>query len=223
MLLIPQSGFICSIIRFRYVDGLTQTDDFFWNAVNIAIWSTIETGVSIVAACLATLRPLFKYLVCRSTSTSSVMSCFKQISRSFRSGSGAHSSPNASALPQSIPHSRNAKYPPKLPHVVTAQDSDTASFFEYVAQPDGNILLSARRTGLERASADTILGHPRQSMHVFPWPIERDTKQDKAQQRQTIQSPVSLRRNQSTDDIVLVRPLSEPISPQAYTHIPKGI
>ncbi|KAF2265167.1 hypothetical protein CC78DRAFT_207671 [Lojkania enalia] len=31
-------GSICSMIRFQYVDGLTQIDDFFWNATNIAIW-----------------------------------------------------------------------------------------------------------------------------------------------------------------------------------------
>ncbi|KAF2437906.1 hypothetical protein P171DRAFT_526671 [Karstenula rhodostoma CBS 690.94] len=51
-------GCVCSAIRFRYVDGLTQTEDFFWNATNISIWSTIEPGVGIMAGCMATLRPL---------------------------------------------------------------------------------------------------------------------------------------------------------------------
>ncbi|KAF2196869.1 hypothetical protein GQ43DRAFT_234899 [Delitschia confertaspora ATCC 74209] len=53
-------GCICSFIRFRYVDGLTQIQDFFWNATNIAIWSTIEPGAGIIAGCLATLRPCLR-------------------------------------------------------------------------------------------------------------------------------------------------------------------
>ncbi|KAF9734730.1 integral membrane family protein [Paraphaeosphaeria minitans] len=53
-------GCVCSAIRFRYVDGLTQIEDFFWNATNISIWSTIEPGVGIMAGCMATLRPLIK-------------------------------------------------------------------------------------------------------------------------------------------------------------------
>ncbi|OAG04040.1 uncharacterized protein CC84DRAFT_1057982, partial [Paraphaeosphaeria sporulosa] len=53
-------GCVCSAIRFRYVDGLTQIEDFFWNATNISIWSTIEPGVGIMAGCMATLRPLMK-------------------------------------------------------------------------------------------------------------------------------------------------------------------
>ncbi|ORX94994.1 hypothetical protein BCR34DRAFT_203955 [Clohesyomyces aquaticus] len=56
-------GCICSLVRFKYVDGLTQIDDFFWNATNIAIWSTIEPGAGIIAGCLATLRPFFKGFV----------------------------------------------------------------------------------------------------------------------------------------------------------------
>ncbi|KAF2843487.1 hypothetical protein M501DRAFT_903774, partial [Patellaria atrata CBS 101060] len=52
------AGSICSVIRFRYIEGLTNHTDFFWNAANIAIWSCIEPGTGIVAANLATLRPL---------------------------------------------------------------------------------------------------------------------------------------------------------------------
>jgi len=55
-------GSLCSIVRFRYINGLSISPDFFWNAANISIWSTIELGTGIVAASLATLRPLFKRL-----------------------------------------------------------------------------------------------------------------------------------------------------------------
>jgi hypothetical protein len=56
-------GSICSIVRFKYVDSLGDRDDFFWNAANVSIWSTIEMGTGIIAGCLATMRPLFKRAV----------------------------------------------------------------------------------------------------------------------------------------------------------------
>ncbi|KAF2194861.1 hypothetical protein K469DRAFT_726006 [Zopfia rhizophila CBS 207.26] len=79
-------GCICSIIRFQYVDGLTQIEDFFWNATNVAIWSIIESGAGIVAGCLATLRPFLK----RSFITAQPIrsSTFKYVSRLFRSNVG---------------------------------------------------------------------------------------------------------------------------------------
>lgn len=55
-------GSLCSIVRFKYINGLSITPDFFWNAANISIWSTIELGTGIVAGSLATLRPLFRQL-----------------------------------------------------------------------------------------------------------------------------------------------------------------
>lgn len=55
-------GSICSIVRFKYINGLSISPNFFWNAANISIWSTIELGMGIVASSLATLRPLFKKL-----------------------------------------------------------------------------------------------------------------------------------------------------------------
>lgn len=62
------SGSICSIIRFLYVRNLAFGEDFFWSAVNISIWSTIELGMGIIAGSLATLRPLLKRVI-RSTHT----------------------------------------------------------------------------------------------------------------------------------------------------------
>ncbi|KAF1980028.1 hypothetical protein BU23DRAFT_521907 [Bimuria novae-zelandiae CBS 107.79] len=58
-------GCVCSAIRFRYVDGLTQIEDFFWNATNISVWSTIEAGAGIISACMTTLRPLVKHFSMR--------------------------------------------------------------------------------------------------------------------------------------------------------------
>jgi hypothetical protein len=61
--LIRYSGSICSIVRFLYVQNLTIADDFWYSAVNISIWSTIELGAGIVAGSLATMRPLLKKML----------------------------------------------------------------------------------------------------------------------------------------------------------------
>ena len=53
-------GSISSLIRLIYVPGLKNGPDFFQNAINIGVWSVIEPGLGIIAASLATLRPLFK-------------------------------------------------------------------------------------------------------------------------------------------------------------------
>jgi hypothetical protein len=58
-------GSICSIVRFKYIDSLGDRNDFFWNAANVSIWSTIEMGTGIIAGCLATMRPLFKKFMYR--------------------------------------------------------------------------------------------------------------------------------------------------------------
>lgn len=66
-------GSISSLIRLAYVPGLKNGPVFFSNAINIGIWSVIEPGLGIVAASLATLRPLFKSMVekARNTTNSS--------------------------------------------------------------------------------------------------------------------------------------------------------
>ncbi|KAL2357039.1 hypothetical protein BJ546DRAFT_837614, partial [Cryomyces antarcticus] len=54
-------GSIATIIRAKYIYGIVYFDqDFFYNATNIGMWSTIEPGIGITAGSLATLRPLFK-------------------------------------------------------------------------------------------------------------------------------------------------------------------
>ncbi|KAF2277266.1 uncharacterized protein EI97DRAFT_314786 [Westerdykella ornata] len=99
-------GSVCSMVRFQYVDGLTQVDDFFWNAANIAIWSTIEPGVGIIAGCLATLRPLLKRFV---TTGRSIRS---STSRSIRTASRSLQSPSETSSTQRGPGGGNTTRPP---------------------------------------------------------------------------------------------------------------
>ncbi|KAG9602009.1 hypothetical protein KCU77_g2579, partial [Aureobasidium melanogenum] len=60
-------GSVASIIRLYYIKdihpGASSATEFFSKAATIAIVSIIELGLGVTAACLATLRPLFKSLV----------------------------------------------------------------------------------------------------------------------------------------------------------------
>ncbi|KAH7324270.1 hypothetical protein B0I35DRAFT_349064 [Stachybotrys elegans] len=47
------------IARFPYLPKFRE-DNFLWNTLDIAIWSTVEQGLAITAGSLATLRPLLK-------------------------------------------------------------------------------------------------------------------------------------------------------------------
>ncbi|KAL1305799.1 hypothetical protein AAFC00_003962 [Neodothiora populina] len=60
ILALGAAGSICSVIRLAYVHVLhVRVDQLFTAAPMYAIVSLIELGFGIVAACLATLRPLF--------------------------------------------------------------------------------------------------------------------------------------------------------------------
>ncbi|KAH8736571.1 hypothetical protein BGZ61DRAFT_341393 [Ilyonectria robusta] len=61
--LILAAGIIASsatIVRFPYIHSLTDIDDFLYSTSDVAIWSTVETGLGITASGLATLRPLLR-------------------------------------------------------------------------------------------------------------------------------------------------------------------
>ncbi|ESZ98168.1 hypothetical protein SBOR_1437 [Sclerotinia borealis F-4128] len=55
-----------TIIRMPYLRGLSNIADFLFATVDVAIWSTAETGIGITACSVATLRPLFRNFFQRS-------------------------------------------------------------------------------------------------------------------------------------------------------------
>ncbi|PQE17462.1 hypothetical protein CJF32_00008691 [Rutstroemia sp. NJR-2017a WRK4] len=55
-----------TIIRLPYLYELSEVNDFLYATVDVAIWSTCETGIGITVCSLATLRPLFKSFFNRS-------------------------------------------------------------------------------------------------------------------------------------------------------------
>lgn len=56
-------GFLASaatMVRFRYIVTYSKTTDDIYVASQIVVWSLVELGVGMVAACLPTLKPLLK-------------------------------------------------------------------------------------------------------------------------------------------------------------------
>ncbi|KAF2230085.1 hypothetical protein EV356DRAFT_454598 [Viridothelium virens] len=60
ILMLGAIGSTATLVRFKYEGGLVDDNDFFFAAANVAITCTIEAGLGITAASLATLRPLFR-------------------------------------------------------------------------------------------------------------------------------------------------------------------
>ncbi|KAF2083835.1 hypothetical protein K490DRAFT_76255 [Saccharata proteae CBS 121410] len=54
-------GSTATLVRLPYIKGMVSHSDFLWTTVDMAIWSTIEPGIGITAACIATLRPLLQH------------------------------------------------------------------------------------------------------------------------------------------------------------------
>ena len=69
VLVLGSIGSICSAIRLAFLRGLRPGPHFFWTAVDIAVWSVAEPVIGIIAASLATLRPLFRCCIHNARST----------------------------------------------------------------------------------------------------------------------------------------------------------
>lgn len=81
---------LATIVRVPYVVTLTQTNDFLFATVDVAIWSTVEPGVGITVVSLATLRPLFRSCLERA----GLKSDTRSRSRAYARRSGYHKSSN---------------------------------------------------------------------------------------------------------------------------------
>ncbi|KAH7407070.1 hypothetical protein DE146DRAFT_418454 [Phaeosphaeria sp. MPI-PUGE-AT-0046c] len=183
-------GVVCSALRFRYVDALTEVYDFFWAAVNISAWSTIECGAGIIAGCLATIRPLVKRLFNSAYPSTTLGSCMKQVSRSFRSSNRS----NGSSLPCHNSASSDVKS-----GVVTAKPGsrqvDEPTLLEFLAQPGEEVIALHDGTGNGRESTERILQQPGIDGIDFPWPA----KTSDSRKRQTLHSSWTLRNGVASD------------------------
>ncbi|KEQ93815.1 hypothetical protein AUEXF2481DRAFT_30894 [Aureobasidium subglaciale EXF-2481] len=102
VLIVGVLGSVASVVRLFYINDLHSGDQdattFFSNASTIAIASTIEPGMGIIAACMATLRPLFKSVLDRTRthiSSSSGKNKLSTAERGLPSRSGVTSPPQS--------------------------------------------------------------------------------------------------------------------------------
>ncbi len=54
------SGLVTSIVRFATFFQKNSFVDGTWSAVDLIIWTQVETGVYLISACLMTYRPLIE-------------------------------------------------------------------------------------------------------------------------------------------------------------------
>ncbi|CAD0105760.1 unnamed protein product [Aureobasidium uvarum] len=97
-------GSVASVVRLYYIKdihpGASSATEFFSKAATIAIASIIEIGLGITAACMATLRPLFKSLLEYSRSDYT-KDTGKDKSTAFERGTASHTASSGSALQSS--------------------------------------------------------------------------------------------------------------------------
>lgn len=79
-------GSTATIVRMQYIHTLINGPDFLWATTDIAIWTTVETGIGITAGSMATLRPLMQTVLWHaglaSTPSSAVRRSSHKLSRS---------------------------------------------------------------------------------------------------------------------------------------------
>lgn len=80
---VPASASSATIVRIPYIWQLTQPGDFMYEFTDLAIWSTTEIGLGIVASAVATLRPLVRLVFGGSSSSSLSSPRHSYPSRSF--------------------------------------------------------------------------------------------------------------------------------------------
>ncbi|KAI8935515.1 hypothetical protein NX059_008086 [Plenodomus lindquistii] len=54
-----------TVVRMKYIHTLMDGPDFLYSTTDMAIWSTVEPGIGLVAGNMATLRPVFRQCLWR--------------------------------------------------------------------------------------------------------------------------------------------------------------
>ena len=60
LLCLANFGSVATVIRFYSIKQISTSTDFLWITLDLAVWSSVEVGTALPAACLVTLRPLFR-------------------------------------------------------------------------------------------------------------------------------------------------------------------
>jgi hypothetical protein len=70
------SGTLTAILRFAFFYNVPLAKDLSFHGARLVVWTTVEPGVYLIAACLPSLRPLFKSAI-ESASMGSVRGRFQ--------------------------------------------------------------------------------------------------------------------------------------------------
>ena len=95
--LIPYSGLFTAIFRLWIFVNLRSSKDITWFSFDTYTWTVAETGVYLIAACLPSLRPLFKHIV-KDIDIRSVRSLFGSDSRAHSEKSIRHKDVSSTAV-----------------------------------------------------------------------------------------------------------------------------
>ena len=63
LLCLANIGSIATLIRISSIHQLSISQDFLFGAADLCIWSSVEVGIAIIAASMATYRPLFRSIL----------------------------------------------------------------------------------------------------------------------------------------------------------------
>jgi hypothetical protein len=62
--MVGSSAIVFSIFRLTFLYDIdTKSVDLTWNFTDVLIWTLVEANVSIIAVCLPTLRPIYRFLM----------------------------------------------------------------------------------------------------------------------------------------------------------------
>lgn len=56
-------GTLTAILRFAFFFNVPLAEDLSFHGARLVVWTTVEPGVYLIAACLPSLRPLFKHAI----------------------------------------------------------------------------------------------------------------------------------------------------------------
>ncbi|SPO04704.1 related to integral membrane protein PTH11 [Cephalotrichum gorgonifer] len=108
------------IVRFPYLLKL-NSDDFLWDTLDTAIWSTVEQGLAITAGSLATVRPLLRIMSIRFGWTSQASNATpgnelwigrpSRLKSAHREGEQAYGGPGSSIARNTSYHDRKKDLP----------------------------------------------------------------------------------------------------------------
>lgn len=117
LLCLANIGSIATLIRFKAIHQITISKDFLFATVDLVIWSSVEVGIAIIAASIATYRPLFRTFFSAGNSSSD------------RSVAHVHHYRGSTPFDHS-PQQNLGMHNMKNDHKTTLSDSSTSEIFD---------------------------------------------------------------------------------------------